>query len=277
MYGIICKDNLPGHSLFANFRLALKNHYKQDFKEVNSINDLNDIKTLFIVDEHFGPHVDIWRNTSFIVQANTLGIKVIVFNFEKIFSSQFPWNAEHQRHVYLFNNLTQYISDINDLKMLNKKVINKQLLSINTDLNVQPVEKKNRILFIGQCNNYYPTRQNVLRKLVDKGLPLDIIITDRKYTYEQFLIKLNEYKYILNPLGTGTFLNLRFYEALKLGCIPIQQITPEMKQHYFELANSINFVTEDELNMDVIESFNYIPLNYYLEDYFNDYFNDTEK
>jgi hypothetical protein len=270
MYGIICKDALPGTSLFANFRLALKNFYNNDFKEVNSIEDINDIDTLFIVDEHFGPHVDIWRNLNFITQVNSKKIKVIVFNFEKIFSSQFPWNAEHQRHVYLFNYLKQYVSDINDLKTLNGKIINKQLLSKDTQLSVPTVEKKDRILFIGQCNNYYPTREQVIKNLVSRGFPLDVVITHRKLTYDEFIQKVNEYKYILNPFGTGMFLNIRFYEALKLGCIPIQQITPEMKDLYRELDHSINFVDPSELSMDNIKSFSFKPLNYYLEDYFKE-------
>lgn len=269
MYGIICEDNLPGHSLFANFRLALVNYYQRNFTNVRNAFDLNGITTLFIVDEHFGPHVDIWKNETFINLVNKTNIKVVIFNFEKIYSAQFPWNADHQNNVLKFKNLLQIVSDIEDAKVLNFQTINKQLLSKSTVL-VPPVEKNNKVVFIGQVNHWYPTRQRVIEEFKNLGFELDVIVTDRKLTYEQFLNKLNEYKFILNPLGTGKFLNLRFYEALKLGCIPIQQMTKEMKSFYsLEAKYCISFDETSELNKDIFNT-SFTPMEYYLEDYFTE-------
>lgn len=270
MYGIICRDHMPGHSLFANFRLALKNYFKTSFKEVLVCENLEDVTTLFIVDEHFGPHVDVWKNDKFINTVNEKNIKVVVFNFEKIYSSQFPWNASHQSMLCRFSRLVQFVSDVHDAKTLNKSVINKQFLSKDTTLDVDLVDKKDRIVFIGQCNGFYPTRSRVLNSFNSLGLPLDIIITDRKLSYKEFLTKLSEYKYMLNPLGTGTFINLRFYEAIKLGCIPIQEITEEMKPWYPELSSCITFTNVDSSISTALDSFKQPPSNIYLEDYFDE-------
>jgi len=271
MIGLLCVDDISivGHSLFNNFRLALYNYFNtNNFKNINSKEDLDGITHLIIVDEHHIPCVEVWKQDPFINELNRLKIKTIVFNFEKIFSSSFPWNADHQRKLETIENLVQFVSDIDDAKMLNKTVINKQYLSRDTNFNVAPLlEKNNRILFIGQVNNYYPTRQHVLNAAQNSGLPVDVIVTHRKLTYTQFLEKLNEYTFILNPLGTGTFLNIRFYEALKFGCTPIQQVTPDMHNWYTELNQSLPFtdfnqITEQSLVKPPARN------DYYLEDYF---------
>jgi hypothetical protein len=271
MYGLLCVDDIEivGHSLFNNFRLALYNYLGREFiKNVTSINDLNDITHLIIVDEHHIPCVAIWKNDAFINQLNNLSIKTLVFNFEKIFSSSFPWNADHQRKLESINNLVQLVSDIDDAAILGHTAINKQFLSKDTYLQAVNVEKLDRILFIGQVNEYYPTRRQVLESARSSDLPIDIIVSDRRYTYNEFLTKLNQYKFILNPLGTGKFLNLRFYEALKLGCIPIQQITQEMTCLYPELNQSINFIEFSDITQESL-LFNPQGAEIYLEDYFN--------
>lgn len=270
MFGIISIDDIDfvGHSLFKNFRLALKNTVNAEFIEVRSSDDLHDVKTLFIVDEHFGPHVNIWKNDNFINTVNDKNIKVIVFNFEKIFSLSFPWNVDHQRTLERFKYLEQFVSDVSDAAALNKKVINKQLLSRDTVFNVVPQEEKNnRILFLGQVNGFYSTRQQVLNDAQASEFPVDIVITERKLTYTQFLQKLNAYTFILNPLGTGLFLNIRFYEALKLNCVPIQQITPAMVNWYKELDQSIPFTQFDNTLKLVAPT---TKREYYLEDYFEE-------
>ena len=140
------------------------------------------------------------------------------------------------------------------------------------------MEKIDKVVFIGQVNNYYPTRRKVIDEATKK-LNIDVIVTDRKLTYVDFLTKLNAYKYVFNPLGTGKFINLRFYEALKLGCIPIQEIREDMLNWYPELAECISFSSVDQISLDQLSNFQIDINNYCLEDYFNDiklleYFND---
>jgi len=275
MIGILATDDLHivGHSLFKNFRLGLQNYFDQNFIEIRSVHDLDNIDTLFIVDEHFAPNVDIWKNDTFINKVNSKKIKTVVFNFEKIFSSKFPWNEDHQRVLTQIQNLTQIVSDVNDANKLGKNIINKQLLSRSTELEFDITEKKNRVLFIGQSDKIYnpsyaySRRYQLLNKLSDnKSLPIDIVVTDRKFTYKEYLTKLASYKFILNPLGTGDFLNLRFYETLKVGSIPIQQITSDMQSMYKELDFCHTFTNADDLYIPEIK---FKQLDYYLEDYFN--------
>ena len=127
---------------------------------------------------------------------------------------------------------------MDDADILNKKFITKQLLSKNTQLKVfsKKIQKED-ILFLGSSkqrlinlkirNPYYENRHKTLKdfKLIYPNLK---IIINKSFAYEKYLEKLASYKYILNPIGTGNFINIRFYEALELGCIPIQQITKKM-------------------------------------------------
>ena len=271
MIGLLCVDSIEivGHSLFNNYRLALNNYLKVPLKEVRCIGDLDGIKILIIVDEHFGPVVDIWKNQSFIQTLNEKHIRTIVFNFEKIFSSSFPWNVDHQAVLTQINSICQFVSDVNDAKILNKKVTNKQFLSRDTVLSSSRADKKDNILFIGQINHYYPTRAAILNDISRQTSNLTVIKTDRRYSYDEYLSILNQYKFSLNPLGTGEFINLRYYESIKLGCIPIQQYTENMIEYYPELHHDVlKFKNMDEFTALKLSEAQ--PLsNYYLEDQFS--------
>lgn len=273
MIGIISLDNISdvGHSLFNNFRLALKNYLHQPLVDVSSIVDLININTLIIVDEHYTPHKQIWQNDSFINTINEKNIKVIIFNFEKIYNSQFPWNIEIQNFVEKIKNRVQYVSDTKDADILKVSFINKQLLSKSTQLANVVENKSDDILFIGQVNEYYPTRNALLNELQAVNNKIKIIKTERKYSYTEFIDILNQTKYILNPLGTGEFINLRFYEALNLGCTVIQQYTDEMEKWYPELnqSNVLKFKTVDDFKtLDFNKPTPHKEL--FLEDYFEE-------
>ena len=118
--GLLCLDDLEevGHINFDNFRKAFKNYFTDSsFIDIISKEQLPEIDLLIIVDEHFIPHVNVWKNDDFINTLNELNLKVLLFNIEKIFSSQFPWNADHQRKVETINNSTQLFSDLEDRKI----------------------------------------------------------------------------------------------------------------------------------------------------------------
>ena len=273
MIGIISQDdiNIVGHSLFKNFRTALTNYLQVSLLNVNSIAELSNISTLIIVDEHYIPHKQTWQNDSFINAINDKGIKVLIFNFEKIFNSQFPWNIEIQHSINKISRKIQLVSDVRDAAILNTSVINKQLLSKDTFLSEPSNNKNDDILFLGQINEYYPTRNAILNELQQVSNKVKIIKTDRKYSYDEFINIINGAKFILNPLGTGEFINLRFYEALSLDCIVIQQYTDEMERWYPELnqPNVLKFKSvEDFKNINFLTTD--IGSKKYLEDYFNE-------
>lgn len=273
MIGIICQDNIDvvGHSLFLNFRTALKNYLDTDFKNVKTVEDLEDISLLFIVDEHYSPHVSVWKDDYFISTLNRKNIRTIVFNFERIHSKSFPWNIDHQNKLQQIKNLEQLVSDVEDAKIYGKKIINKQYLSRDTKLIPPKKDKINKVLFIGQVNNYYPTRKQVISEFNNLNIPFDTVVTGRRLSYVEFLNKLNEYRFILNPLGTGMFINLRFYEALDLGCIPIQQVTQDMSSWYLkDLARGISFINLNQISMSLLENSNIREEKMYLEEYFEE-------
>ena len=270
MIGIICQDNIEkvGHGLFLNFRLALENYLKQEFKNIYNVQDLDAVDILIIIDEHYHHHVDVWKNDSFINKLNCKNIKTVVFNFERIHSMSFPWALDLQKKLETIINLIQFVSDVEDAALYKKIFVNKQCLSRDTVLIAPVKEKKERILFMGQINNYYPTRREIIADLIATRMPFDVIATNRSYSYLQFLQKINEYKYIFNPLGTGKFVNLRFYEALKLGCIPVQQVTNNMVSWYNELPSSFTFTNVDQITFNRLQEFEPAGREFYLEDYF---------
>ena len=271
MTGILCQDdiNVVGHSLFKNYKLALSNYFQSVLQPINSIEDLNNLDLLIIVDEHYIPHKQVWQNDAFINAINKLNIKVLIFNFEKIFNSQFPWNISIQHYVEKINRRLQIVSDVKDAKILNTSIINKQFLSRDTILE-EPIDNKiDEILFVGQINEYYPTRREILNGIQQINSKVRVIQSDRRYNYKEFLNLINQSKYILNPLGTGEFINLRFYEALNLGCTVIQQYTEEMEKWYPELNkySVLKFKTVDDfknLNFNTVTTYE----QKFLEDYF---------
>lgn len=280
MYGLICNDeiSLVSHCLFLNFRQALYNIFdKENFKDVRSSNDLDSITHLFIIDEHFGPNVNVWKDINFINIINDKKIKTFVFNFEPIYNSPYRNDAiNHQKFLEQINNLTQFLSDVDDFENLKKgPFLNRQYLSKDTYVKVinPNLEKiKDKILFIGQAGGHaYSRRQETLKQVSDI-LSTEIIVTERKLTYDQFLETLSKYQYVLNPLGIGYFLNLRYYEILKLENTPIQQVTPKMLELITDLKNdySINFINPEELRGIDFSNFKQNRTPLYLEDYLKD-------
>ena len=275
-FGIICFDKRFDTSLFNNYRIALENYFQiTNFKEIRSVNDLNDIEYIFIIDDHMTRK--IWMVDRFINFINEKKIKVIVFNFERIFNSQFKNNVDFQKELEKFKFLNQFVSDVDDAEILSKKFITKQLLSKSSKIiNFSKSKKNERILFLGQnkqrlinfkvVKKYYENRDKTIKDFKKFNPNFDILI-NKSLPYKKYLNKLAGYKYILNPLGTGNFINIRFYETLELGSIPIQQITEKMIYRYDELDFCLKFKSPKKLELN---DFNFKTFNYYLEDYFND-------
>ena len=235
MIGIVCTDDISivGHNLFNNFRKAITSIFS-NIKDVRSCNDLAGIETLIIIDEHFYPNVEVWKKEDFLNVLNSNNIKTLIINFESIFNSPFNLAIDHQNFL----------------------------------------QRINACIFIGQINEYYPTRYSIVEEFKSINvISPNVYITDRKLTYTEFLGILGSYKYVFNPLGIGQFINLRFYEALNLGCIVLQQYTDEMDAFYEELNHPsvIKFRTVDELVKKLEnQSTEYIPYIETLEKYFEE-------
>lgn len=272
MFGLLCTDslNIVGHSMFINYRLALYNLFnKENFKEVRSSSDLEEITHLFIVDEHFRYNLEIWGDEQFIKILNDKNIKVIIFNSEKIYIDAFPWNIKIQNMVGVIKNHVQFVCDIDEAKMFGTRVINKFFLSKSLIFNIPKEEKEEKILFIGQMEGpQYEKRRELLESIKNIGLEIDIYNSQRKLQYIDILKLYNKYKYVLCPIGTGKWFSYRHYEVTRLGSIPIQQVTSDMIEWFYELQDTSIFFQDVKVIKNKINNFNVIDKEITLEDYF---------
>ena len=260
-------------SFFKNYKTAFKNFFKKPINLVNSIDEISQFNNLIIVDEHYGPHNKIICDSRFIETINRYKINVVIFNTEKIFFSYWAHNLETQRNIEKLNNCIQILSDVKDIKRIGTPFKNKQYLSKDVSYRKEMNKKNDKILFFGQLDGKaYKNRRKILDKISKSiNTTLDIFKSTRSMSYEDYMKLLSKYKFVLNPLGAGEFINVRFFEALKVGAIPIQQITPLMSRYYdFEIGEniSINFQRPNQLKSVNFKNFKYKPLNFHLEDYF---------
>ena len=270
MYGILTNLEYEKHWIFKNYYYSLVNVYgKDNIKRVQSINDLDNIKVLFIGDEHFIPNKEIWMNETFINKCNNLDIFVYIFNNEKIFNSMFPWNEDIQKNVNKFNYFNQIVYDVDDSDLIgvdiNKTYMSKYFLS-GVEL---PTEKKDKIVFIGNFNNHTYDKRKIFLNEIRGRVDIDILQSDENLTMSQYLNKISTYKYVLSPLGNGNFVPMRYYESLFVNSIPLQQSTEKIKNKFKdEIINNrgIFFETIDEL-IEKMKNPPSININYFMEDF----------
>lgn len=270
MYGILTNIEYDKHWIFKNYYYSLQNVFGEDnVSRVENINDLNNIKVLFIGDEHFMPNKDIWMNDNFINKCNELKIRVFVFNNEKIFNSMFPWNEGIQKNVNKFKYCNQIVYDVDDSDILgvdiNKTYMSKYFLG---GVNIS-TEKNDKIVFIGNFNdNTYDKRKTFLNEIKNR-VDIDILQSDTNLTMDQYLNRISTYKYVLSPLGNGNFVPMRYYESLFVNSIPLQQSTDKiMNKFQNEIINNRGIFFKDI--DDLIEKLK-SPVNsnspYYMEDF----------
>ena len=133
--------------------------------------------------------------------------------------------------------------------------------------------KKDKIVFIGstKCtHNSYDERIETINKIT-KLIDIDIIPPTIS-TWEEYMKILSSYKYILSPLGNANALVTRFYEALLIRSIPIQQVKDDTLTYYDIEASfkDVIYFKEPEEISDKIRNFtlerSFSEL--WLEDYF---------
>lgn len=228
--GLIYNLEDDKHILFKSYYHSISSFYK-NIKKINDLNDLSDIKMLFIGDEHFIPHRKVWKNINFINRCNNLNIKVVIFNNEKIMDSDFPWNEENQGYINKFNNVYQYVSDIDDVIKLNKRFNrmppSKYIKNFINNIDVN--NKMNKAIFIG--NIQYKNRCNILNS-INSIIETDIIESSINMSWGKYINKLSKYKFVISPFGNAHFFPMRFYEILLVKSIPIQEIKHNTLQYY---------------------------------------------
>ena len=260
-------------SFFNNYRSAFKNYFKTPINEVDSVDKISQYNKLIIVDEHDRAHKKLICDPRFVETINRQNINVVIFNTEKIFNSYWIHNLETQKNIEKINNCLQILSDVKDIKRSGTPFKNKQYLSKELNFKKENIKKNNKILFFGQLDGKaYKNRRKIIDKISNSiDISLDVFKSTRSMSYKEYMNLLSKYRFVLNPLGAGEFVNVRFYEALKVGATPIQQMTPRMKSYYdFEIGEniSINFHRPNMLQSINFKNFEFKPLNFYLEDYF---------
>lgn len=259
-------------SLYSNFRLAISSYLDEELDNVASIDQISSYSNLIVIDEHFDSHRRLITNSKFIKSLNKNDIKVIIFNTEKIFNSFWEHNLKTQKKITKIKNLIQILSDANDISLLGSPFPNKQYLSKSLTFSIGKEIKKNEVLFYGQTKgSAYENRRKVLKEFTrNVNIPLEIIESSRSLTYRDYLDLISKYKFVLNPLGAGSFVNIRYFETLLVGSIPIQQFTKNMLGMYKELnlGHSVNFSKIEDLKKFKFSNSNAMKFDYYLEDYF---------
>lgn len=237
------------------------NNLFSDVKIVSNESQLSDIEILFVADPFFGGHKFIWSNKNFINTCNNNNIKVIMFFGEKILNSVFHdtlhlFNVSHE-----YKNMIYYLWDVDDSKQLGREIL--RYCSSKHYKNIIPKTNKiNKCIFIGQINTpHYSERREALSK-INNYIETDIL-ENFNGGWQDYLELYSKYRFSFCPIsGNYNGLALRFYEALLVGCIPIQQIrdnTLEVYEKESKFDDCIFFKQVEDLenklkNFDKVES-----------------------
>ena len=221
MVGIICDISYTRHHLFQSYYHSVKNLYGVP-KIVKTVQDLDGIEMLFIGDDHYQVHKEIWQQKGFIEKCNSDGIRVIVFTNERILDSFFPWNKDNLLILQRFERLYHYGNDVDDCEKLGMK-LNRQSMSKNFKSDFSNIEKKNKVVFIGKTYGSSYKERRVVLEQIRRVIEVDVIesvIPD----WNEYMKTIAGYRFVLSPIGNGNFFPMRVYEALSVGSIPIHQI-----------------------------------------------------
>ena len=270
--GIIVDLDYSKHISFKNYYYAIENIYG-GVRLVKTIDALDGIDILFIGDDHYGKHRAIFMQDGFPERCNDKGVKVVVFTTERTFGTVYPWNEGNYYEMRSkFNNLWQYMTDVDDCIKTGAK-LNRTLPSIHFKNPVEDVEKKiDKIVFIGTTEGYndcYKDRRRLLAGIVGSRT-IDIITTPIPL-WEDYMKKLSEYRFVLAPKGNCNAFSLRFYDALMVHSIPLQQVELNTLK-YFDIEGGFDdcifFETIEEME-DKVKSCNLVRSSseFWMEDY----------
>lgn len=228
--GIICDLNYDRSPWLQNYYFAVKNLFNS-VKLVNSHQDIDDVDIIFIGNDHYHNHLNIWRNENFIRKCNERKIQVFVYTSEYIQCSRFPWNLEIQKDLEKFEFLRQRMIDVNDVIKYNKKLARCSYSKHFANITKAP-EKINRCIFAGVM---YPHRLEAINK-IGESMEIDVL-PNGIYGWRDYIYILSQYRFVLSPYSndSNTF-HLKFYEALLVDSIPIHQIYDNTLEYYSKEA-----------------------------------------
>ena len=249
--GIICDLSFTRHYSFITYYYTVRNLYGEP-KLIKSTGDL-DIDTLFMGDDHWELHRDVWEKPGFIEECNKKNIKVIVFTNERMLNSFFPWNEDIYKNLKRFNNLYHFACDADDMQLTGLPVNRMTLSRSLYNENWRKKEKLNQIVFSGHTDcviGSYDKRKELIGA-AKRTLGLKVLEPVKRW--EDYMEELSKYRFVFCPLGNGYFLTLKFYEALMVGSIPVHQVIDNTLDYYpveRELDDCIFFKDLQELKLE---------------------------
>lgn len=268
--GIICDLSFRRHVCFQNYYHALS-YYFPKIKIVSNFLDVQKLDILFIGNEHFGPHKDIWNKSEFIHACNSCDVDVVVFSAEKIFNSSFEHNEKIQNKLKKFNKLYQYPCDVEDAKILNRPIL-RSAMSKYYMKDIDASEKVDKCVFVGNVDCHsYAERIDMLSK-IKNIYPIDFV--SGIGSWQDYFKIISSYRFVLSPLGNALAFNLRFYEILTARSVPVQQVKGDMLDYYNIESNfedCIFFHTAEECVEKILKSEHKMSNNnIWLEDHIKD-------
>jgi hypothetical protein len=256
MNGIICDLSFTRHYSFITYYYTVRNLYGQP-KLVKIVEDL-DIDTLFIGDDHWERHRDVWEKPGFIEACNDKNIKVIVFTNERMLNSFFPWNEDVYKNLKRFNNLYHFVCDADDIQLTGLPVNRMALSHSLYKERLREKDKLNEFVFSGCMDcvvGSYDKRKEFIKEAQGK---IKLNVLEPRMSWDDYMDTLSRYKFVFCPMGNGNFISLKFYEALMVGSIPVHQVKDNTLDYYpieRELDDCIFFKDIPEL-MQKLENFN---------------------
>lgn len=272
--GVISDLNHTESPAYTSYYYALQNIHA-DVKLVWSKEDLIDVDTLVCGNDHHAGHLRIWSDIEFTEAVNKKKIPFFVHTVEHIRSPSYPWNVGIQENLKRYELLRQRCWDINDAKENNTKLA-RVLLSKNFQDFDKPETKIDELVFVGKL---YPNRVETINQL-SKYVRVNVAPRSA-LDYRGFLSYLAKYKYVLSPISNGVNgIPGRFYEALVVGAIPVQEVFSDTLEHYTEEAaipGSIFFETAEQCIERLTSHAHVIPdKTMFLEEELKDFLNDFD-
>lgn len=272
--GLICDGNYKGLTIFDSFRYAITSLYP-DIVDVSTQEDLKGLNMVIIGHPNHGPNLQICARTGFVEKCNELGITLVVFFSEKIrkdlgiiehtytrggngdwaFSYFKELNpvlyknivSDEDQKLRLFHHLRKaekcfmYAYDVDDCKEFGLTLF-RVALSKKFKYLGEVVPFSERIKGVVYRGSHYPTRIPIL-KIMNINKVITFYWAKEYYkSWYGFMEGMGQYQFMLSPLGNANGLVARFYEALTLKSIIIQQVKPNTLAYYDKEAQFKNCI-----------------------------------
>ena len=171
---------------------------------------------------------------------NSVPSKKYFYQYEKVLGSFLPGSEERERNVHKVQAESYAVQDEYDAVEY-EKAFGEKALWLPDMISAERLRRGRRypplsqrptdLLFVGKIQGaWYWQRQEILQRVQAFGdahhLKTEIVDTSYMRFNDVDIIERDYYsqaKVVVNPIGTGSFFNIRFFETLAAGCVCLQQ------------------------------------------------------